>query len=61
MNIRKKGSEPRDTVLTIRLSRSEQQRLKQIASEFGISVAKFLLGIAFGDIHCVCLQKDELS
>lgn len=50
MNIRKKGSEPRDTVLTIRLSRSEQQRLKQMASKLGISVARFLLGVAFGDI-----------
>ena len=50
MNIRLKGSEPRDTVLTIRLSRSEQQKLKQMASEHGISVARLLLGIAFGDI-----------
>mgnify|MGYP002514534091 CR=1 FL=1 len=42
MIIRKKCSEPRDTVLTIRLSRSEHNRLKQMASELGISVAKLL-------------------
>ncbi len=49
MKIRKKTDEPRDTVLTIRLSKSEQQELKKLAAKAGISVGAFLLGLALGD------------
>ena len=49
MKIRKKSDEPRDTVLTIRLSKSEQQELKRLAARAGLSVGAFLLGLAMGD------------
>ena len=49
MKIRKKSEEPRDTVLTIRLSKSEQQELKRLAAKAGLSVGAFLLGLARGD------------
>ena len=49
MKIRKKTKEPRDTVLTIRLSKSEQQELKRLAAKAGLSVGAFLLGLALGD------------
>lgn len=49
MKIRKKSEEPRDTVLTIRLSKSEQQELKILAAKAGLSVGAFLLGLALGD------------
>ena len=49
MKIRKKTSEPRDTVLTIRLSKSEQAELKRRAAKVGLSVGAFLLGLALGD------------
>lgn len=49
MKIRKKTEEPRDTVLTIRLSKSEQQELKRLAAKAGLSVGAFLLGLALGD------------
>ena len=49
MKIRKKSDEPRDTVLTIRLSKSEQQELKRLAARAGLSIGAFLLGLAMGD------------
>jgi hypothetical protein len=49
MKIRKKTNEPRDTVLTIRLSKSEQEELKRRAAKAGLSVGAFLLGLALGD------------
>ena len=49
MKIRKRTDEPRDTVLTIRLSKSEQQELKRRAAKVGLSVGAFLLGAALGD------------
>ena len=49
MKIRKKSDEPRDTVLTIRLSKSEQQELKVLAAKAGLSVGAFLLALALGD------------
>ena len=49
MKIRKKTNEPRDTVLTIRLSKSEQEELKRRAAKLGLSVGAFLLGLALGD------------
>lgn len=49
MKIRKKTNEPRDTVLTIRLSKSEQQELKRRAAKAGLSVGAFLLGLGLGD------------
>ena len=50
MKIRKKSNEPRDTVLTIRLSKSEQQELKKRAAKVGLSVGAFLIGAALGEI-----------
>ena len=49
MKIRKKTAEPRDTVLTIRLSKSEKDELKKKAAKAGLSVGAFLLGLALGD------------
>ena len=49
MKIRKRIDEPRDTVLTIRLSKSEQKELKSLAAKAGLSVGAFLLGLALGD------------
>ena len=49
MKIRKKTDEPRDTVLTIRLSQSEKDELKKLATKAGLSVGAFLLGLALGD------------
>lgn len=49
MKIRKKTDEPRDTVLTIRLSKSEQEELKRRAAKVGLSVGAFVLGLALGD------------
>lgn len=52
MKIRKKTDEPRDTVLTIRLSQSEKDELKKLATKAGLSVGAFLLGMALGDAAC---------
>ena len=67
MKIRKKSNEPRDTVLTIRLSKSEQQELKKRAAKVGLSVGAFLIGAALGEITgkaiadkiCDLAKKDE--
>ena len=49
MKIRKKTNEPRDTVLTIRLSKSEQTELKRRAAAVGLSVGAFLLTAALSE------------
>ena len=49
MKIRKKTNEPRDTVLTIRLSKSEQTELKKRAAAVGLSVGAFLLSLALSE------------
>ena len=49
MKIRKKTNEPRDTVLTIRLSKSEQTELKKRAAAVGLSVGAFLLTLALSE------------
>lgn len=49
MNIRKRTEEPRDTVLTIRMSQSEKAALKELAAAVGVSVGGYLLGLALGD------------
>ena len=36
-------------MLTIRLSKSEQEELKRKAAKAGLSVGAFLLGLALGD------------
>lgn len=61
MKIRKKSNEPRDTVLTIRLSKSEQQELKKRAAKVGLSVGAFLLGLALGDLAGKALLGDLLD
>lgn len=61
MKIRKRTDEPRDTVLTIRLSKSEQQELKRRAAKAGLSVGAFLLGIALGDAVGKALLGDLLG
>ena len=59
MKIRKKTNEPRDTVLTIRLSKSEQQELKLRAAQAGLSVGAFLLGMALGDAIGKAIVGDD--
>lgn len=59
MKIRKKTNEPRDTVLTIRLSKSEQQELKLRAAKAGLSVGAFLLGMALGDAVGKAILGDD--
>ncbi len=59
MKIRKKSDEPRDTVLTIRLSKSEQAELKKRAAKLGMSVGAFLLGLALGDAIWGDLLEDN--
>ena len=61
MKIRKKSEEPRDTVLTIRLSRSEQEELKRRAAKLGISVGAFLIGLGLGDAIGEALFGDLLE
>ncbi len=61
MKIRKKTDEPRDTVLTIRLSKSEQQELKRRATKAGLSVGAFLLGLALGDTVGKALLGDLIG
>lgn len=46
MKIRKKTSEPRDTSLTIRLSKSEAIALKVLAHSYGMSVGNYLINLA---------------
>jgi uncharacterized protein (DUF1778 family) len=59
MKIRKKTDEPRDTVLTIRLSKSEQQELKRLAATVGLSVGAFLLSMALGEATVDAILKDR--
>jgi uncharacterized protein (DUF1778 family) len=59
MKIRKKTDEPRDTVLTIRLSKSEQQELKRLAAAVGLSVGAFLLSMALGEATVDAILKDR--
>lgn len=47
MKIRRKGSEPRSTVFTIRLSPSELAQLRSLADAAGLSIAAYLLSLAF--------------
>lgn len=61
MKIRKKTDEPRDTVLTIRLSKSEQEELKRRAAKVGLSVGAFVLGLALGDAIGEALLGDLLE
>lgn len=61
MRIRKKTDEPRDTVLTIRLSKSEQAELKRRAAKAGMSVGAFLLGLALGDAIGEAILGDLLE
>ncbi len=49
MRIRKKIEEPRDALLTIRLSQTERRKLGELASDRGISVGAYLIGLALGD------------
>lgn len=54
-------------MLTIRLSKSEQQELKKRAAKVGLSVGAFLIGAALGEITgkaladkiCDLAKKDE--
>lgn len=54
MKIRKRIAEPRDTSLTIRMSRGEKRALKALADSSGISVGGYLLGLALGDFKGGC-------
>ena len=61
MKIRRKIDEPRNTVLTIRLSKSEQMELKRRAANVGLSVGAFLLTLALGDISGETTLGDRLQ
>ena len=61
MKIRKKTDEPRDTVLTIRLSKSEQEELKRRAAKVGLSVGAFVLGLALADAIGEAILGDLLE
>lgn len=61
MKIRKKTNEPRDTVLTIRLSKSEQEELKRRAAKVGLSVGAFLIGLGLGDAIGEAILGDLLE
>lgn len=61
MKIRKKCEERRDTVLTIRLSKTEQQELKRLAAKAGLSVGALLLGMALGDAATRALLGDLVN
>lgn len=49
VKIRKKLEEPRDTVLTVRLSQTERRRLGMLADSYGMSVGAYLIGLALGN------------
>ncbi len=49
MRIRKKIEEPRDTMIGIRVSQTERRRLNELASEYGVSVGAYLIGLALGN------------
>ncbi len=49
MKIRKKLDEPRNTVLTLRLSQTERKKLGELAESVGVSVGAYLVGLALGD------------
>jgi len=60
MRIRKKTNEPHDTVLTIRLSKSEKQELKRKAAIAGVSVGAFLLSLALSGFEKdVCQHLEQ--
>ena len=49
MKIRSKTDEARDTTVNIRVSEKEKEQLKSLASELGLSVGAYMLGLALGD------------
>lgn len=46
---RKPIPEPRDTTVNIRVSRTERQKLGELANRCGVSVSAYLIGLALGD------------
>ena len=60
MKIRKRSREPRNTVLTIRLSSAEKKDLRFLAEQYGLSVSAFLLMLAFGD-HAAQPDQEQRS
>lgn len=49
MKIRKRLYEPRNTVLTLRLSQTERKKLGELADSVGVSVGAYLVGLALGN------------
>lgn len=49
MRIRKKIEEPRNVSLRMRVSRSERDKLGELAAAQGVSVSAYLIGLALGD------------
>lgn len=49
VRIRKRIDEPRNVSLRMRVSRSERDRLGELAAVHGVSVSAYLIGLALGD------------
>lgn len=49
MRIRKRTDEPRNVSLRMRVSRSERDRLGELAAAQGVSVSAYLIGLALGN------------
>lgn len=49
MRIRKRIDESRDSVVAIRVSQTEKQRLNELARDCGVSVGAYLIGLALGN------------
>lgn len=49
VKIRSKTDEARNTTVNIRVTETEKQQLKNLASALGVSVGAYLVGLALGD------------
>lgn len=48
MRIRTKAENRRDTTVNIRVSQSEKELLKRLASKYGISVSAYIMHLVYG-------------
>lgn len=62
---RKRLSEPRKSMIAIKVTPAERQELKKLAAAAGLSVSAFLLGRVLGDNACSAaldaLERDNKS
>jgi hypothetical protein len=49
VKIRKRLDEPRDKWISIRLSKTERDKLAGLANGYGVSVGAYLVGLALGN------------